>query len=97
MKSGGGNVFIRAVQRKGLGSEIDQNLIEKINTPFYFKPLTLDLAHGYEADVLVDVCKAVVRAHDAGKVNTTFHVLRYTTLGGVVTIKAGGFSFPLTL
>lgn len=70
MKSGGGNVFIRAIQRKGLGSEIDQKLIEKISNPFYFKPLNLDLAHGYEADVLADVCKAVVRAHEAGKLTS---------------------------
>src|SRR5664279_3502884 len=27
MKSGGGNVFLRAVQRKGLGSEIKDNLL----------------------------------------------------------------------
>ena len=42
-----------------------------------------------------------VSAHNppgpAPRVNTTFHVLRYTTLDGIVTIKAGGFSFPLTL
>ena len=58
MKSGGGNVFMRALQRKGLGSEIDAKLLEKINNPFYFKPMNLDLAHGYEADVLADVCSA---------------------------------------
>jgi hypothetical protein len=67
MKSGGGNVFIRAVQRKGLGSEIDQKLIEKIENPIVFKPLTQDLAHGYDADVLVDVCKAVIRAEEVRK------------------------------
>ena len=64
MKSGGGNVFMRAVKRKGLGSGIDQKLIEKIETPIVFKPLTQDLAHGYDADVLVDVCKAVIRASE---------------------------------
>jgi len=67
MKSGGGNVFIRALQRKGLGSEIDAKLLEKINNPFYFKPVNLDLAHGYEADVLADVCKAIIRADEVGK------------------------------
>lgn len=67
MKSAGGNVFLRAMHSKGLGSEIDQKLFDRINNPFYFKPLTLDHAHGYEADILVDVCKAVVRAFDAKK------------------------------
>src|SRR5216683_243150 len=67
MKSGGGNVFLRAVQRKGLGSEISNSLVEKIENPIVFKPLTQDLAHGYDADVLVDVCKAIIRAEDSGK------------------------------
>lgn len=67
MKSGGGNVFMRAVQRKGLGSEVNRKLLEKIENPIVFKPLTQDLAHGYDADVLVDVCKAIVRADEAKK------------------------------
>ena len=67
MKSGGGNVFLRAMQRKGLGSELDKTLIESIENPINFKPLTQDLAHGYEADVLVNVCKAIVRADEATK------------------------------
>ncbi|GAA0577544.1 hypothetical protein GCM10009416_15120 [Craurococcus roseus] len=67
MKSGGGNVFMRAMQRKGLGSALGTALHEKIANPINFKPLTQDLAHGYEAEVLVDVCKAIIRADDAGK------------------------------
>jgi hypothetical protein len=71
MRSGGGNVFLRAVKRKGLGSEIDIKLIEKIENPIVFKPLTQDLAHGYDADVLVDVCKAVIRAQDGQKLTSS--------------------------
>lgn len=71
MRSGGGNVFMRAMQRKGLGSEVDQKLLERINNPFYFKPLTLDLAHGYEAEVLAEVCKAVIRADEAGRLTSS--------------------------
>ncbi len=70
MKSGGGNVFLRALQRKGLGSEIDEKLLEKVENPLNFKPLTQDLAHGYEADVLVDICKAIIRADDALKLTS---------------------------
>lgn len=62
MKSEGGNVFMRAMRRKGLGSQLGPILAEKIQNPINFKPLTQDLGHGYEAEVLVDVCKAVVRA-----------------------------------
>lgn len=75
MRSGGGNVFMRAMQRKGLGSEIDRKLLEKINNPFYFKPLTQDLAHGYEAEVLADVCKAIVRAGEAEKLTSSQQAL----------------------
>jgi len=70
MKSGGGNVFLRAVQRKGLGSEIDQMLFEKIANPIDFKPLTQDLGHGYDADVLVEICRAIIRADEANKLTT---------------------------
>jgi hypothetical protein len=44
---------MRAVQRKGLGSEVEAELLKKIENPVVFKPLTQDLAHGYDADVLV--------------------------------------------
>jgi hypothetical protein len=67
MKSGGGNVFMRAMQRKGLGSELPLKLREKIDNPINFKPLTQDLGHGYEAEVLVEVCKSVIRADEQGK------------------------------
>jgi hypothetical protein len=71
MKSGGGNVFLRAVQRKGLGSEIKQNLLKKIETPIVFKPLTQDLAHGYDAEVLVEICRAIIRAAEGGALHST--------------------------
>jgi hypothetical protein len=71
MKSGGGNVFLKAVQRKGLGSEIKQSLLEKIENPTVFKPLTQDLAHGYEAGVLVEICEAIVRAEHNGALHPT--------------------------
>ena len=75
MKSGGGNVFLRAMRRKGLGSELGQELAEKIENPINFKPLTMDLGHGYEASVLVDICKTVMRAAEAGKLTASQHHL----------------------
>ncbi|MCO5080706.1 MAG: P63C domain-containing protein [Rhizobiaceae bacterium] len=71
MKSGGGNVFLRAMRRKGLGSELDQKLVQDLENPINFKPLTQDLGHGYEADVLVNVCKAIIRARDNGKLTAS--------------------------
>jgi hypothetical protein len=75
MKSGGGNVFLRAVQRKGLGSEIDGKLLDKIENPIVFKPLTQDLGHGYDAEVLVEICRAIVRALESRKLHPTQHGL----------------------
>ena len=75
MKSAGGNVFLRSVQRKGLGSEIDQKLLAKIENPIVFKPLTQDLGHGYDADVLVEICRAIVRALESGMLHSTQHGL----------------------
>jgi hypothetical protein len=71
MKSEGGNVFLRAMQRKGLGSELGRELLEKIENPINFKPMTLDIGHGYEASVLVDICKTIVRASEAGKLTSS--------------------------
>lgn len=70
MKSGGGNVFMRAMQRKGLGSALDEKLAHEIQNPINFKPLTQDLAHGYEAEVLVSVCKAIIRADDEDRLTS---------------------------
>lgn len=67
LKSEGGNAFMKTLSRKGLGSEIDEKLWENIDNPIIFKSLGSDPAHGYEAEVLVDVCKAVLRANSAGK------------------------------
>jgi hypothetical protein len=67
MKSGGGNVFMRAMSRKGLGSEIGDDLRSKLDNPLIFKPLTSDLGHGYDATILIDICQAIIDASKSGK------------------------------
>ncbi len=42
MKSEGGNVFMRAMGRKGLGSVMGEDLREKLDNPIIFKTLTSD-------------------------------------------------------
>ena len=54
MKSAGGNVFLRAMNSKGLGSVIPAEVWEKLHNPIIFKTLTLDLGHGYDATILID-------------------------------------------
>jgi hypothetical protein len=62
MKSEGGNVFMRAMSRKGLGSEIGEDLRQKLDNPIVFKALTSDLGHGYDCTILIDICDAIIDA-----------------------------------
>lgn len=66
LKSEGGNAFLKTMQGKGLGSMLPDTLKARIDSPINFKPLVGDTGHGYEADLLGDVAKAVIAASDAG-------------------------------
>ena len=67
LKSEGGNALLKTLSGKKLGSEITPELHKNLENPIVFNLAGADPGHGFEAEVLVDVCKAVVRAHDAGK------------------------------
>jgi len=71
MKSEGGNVFLRTLSRKGLGSVITQKLREKIDSPIIFKTLNGDPAHGYEGSVLIDICDAIWQANKDGRLHSS--------------------------
>lgn len=80
LKSTGGNAFLRSLTRPGVRSEIDQELWERIENPIYFKLVDPDseselgpTADGYEADTLIDVCKAIVSAY----LNNKLHAKQY--------------------
>lgn len=79
---------MRSMTRKGIGSELGQKLVERIGNPVNFKPLTQDLAHGYEADVLVDVCKAIIKADEGGKLTQSQHGLAIQAGNSVRTVIA---------
>ena len=64
LKSEGGNAFMKTLGGKKLGSEVADDMLKKIENPILFNAVGLDLAHGYEAEILVEVCKAVIRARD---------------------------------
>lgn len=66
LKSEGGNAFMKTLSGKTLGSEISPELREKVENPIVFNTGGPDPAHGFEAEVLVDVCKAIVRSFEAG-------------------------------
>lgn len=67
LKSEGGNAFLKTLSGKKVGSEIPDDLREKLENPVVFEIVGADPGHGYEGEVLVDVCKAVIRAKHAGK------------------------------
>lgn len=75
LKSEGGNAFMKTMQGKGLGSGLPDDLKKKINSPLNFKPLTQDLAHGYDAEVLAEVAKAIAKADSDGLLNKQQHRL----------------------
>jgi hypothetical protein len=76
LKSTGGNAFLRSMTRPGVRSKIPDLTWEKIENPIFFRILESDsktdtgvTADGYEADTLVDCCKAIVAAHQSGKLH----------------------------
>jgi hypothetical protein len=68
----GGKDFERLVERKWLSKHIGAETLEKIHQPIEFKwiyPGAKNLAlsiNGYQADVLIDVCNAILAAKEAG-------------------------------
>lgn len=64
LKSAGGNAFMRTMSRKGVRSALPATLIARIDNAISFKPLTGDLADGYEAEVLIEVCDALMQARN---------------------------------
>lgn len=76
LKSAGGNAFIRSMTRPGVRSEIPDSTWQKIENPIFFKFIDNDsksggggTGDGYEADTLIDCCKAIVQAHQNGKLH----------------------------
>lgn len=81
LQSSGGNAFLRSMTRPGVRSEILEEAWEKIENPIFFRIVDPDsgndisTADGYEADTLIDCCKAIVSAHHNGKLHGRQHFL----------------------
>jgi hypothetical protein len=67
LKSQGGNVFLRTINSKGLGSLIPEKLRDKLNNPIIFKTPSGAIAHGFEGTDLVEVCDAIWEAKKQGR------------------------------
>ena len=66
LKSQGGNAFMRTMSRKGLAATISSSLAGRIANPLSFYTPRGELADGYEAEVLIEVCDALIEARNAG-------------------------------
>lgn len=65
-KSKGGNVFVRTMNTKSVGSILSPELKEKIENPIFFKSAYGEMTHGYEATILVEIVNAIVEAQNSG-------------------------------
>lgn len=71
LQSEGGNAFVRSMSRKGIRSALSENLVQKIENPIFFKPLSGDSADGYEAETLIEVCDALIEARNLGVLHSS--------------------------
>lgn len=69
---GGGDRLAHFVSGKAISSFLDEETIEVTKAPFLFElpEERKQTAYGYEATVLVDICDAVLRAREAGALQT---------------------------
>lgn len=71
LQSEGGNAFLRTMSRKGVRSVLSDDLEKKIENPIFFRPLGGDLADGYEAETLIEVCDALIEARNQKKLHSS--------------------------
>lgn len=64
LKSEGGNAFLRTMTRQGIQTVLSDELHNQINNPIAFKALNGGSADGYEAEVLIEVCDALIEARN---------------------------------
>ncbi len=68
--SQGGNVFMRSMKSKSIGSELTDILKEKLYNPLKIKSKRGDLANCIEAEFLVDICSVIIDANKKGKLSS---------------------------
>lgn len=69
LKSEGGNAFLRTMTRKGIRSGLPEKLVQMIENPIHFRGLTTDLVDGYNVEVLIEVCDALIVARNEGRLH----------------------------
>ncbi len=64
-----GDRLSKFIATKSLKDFVSESLAKSIYNPIIFKTPTGNLAHGYEATVLADLCEAVLEAKENGSLN----------------------------
>jgi hypothetical protein len=66
-----GNAFVRFANSKAIAKHGGAQIMEKISNPLVFTWGTggAQQIHGYDVTLLIDVCKAITKASDAGDLN----------------------------
>lgn len=67
LKSEGGNAFLRTMTRPGVQAVLSESLKKKIDNPIAFTAINGASADGYEAEVLIEVCDALIEARNQNK------------------------------
>lgn len=75
LKSEGGSAFMKTLSRQGIRSSFPPDLLIRLEKPLVFRPLTGDLADGYAAEDLIDVCDALIAAFHNGDLHPSQYFL----------------------
>lgn len=69
-KEGSGKQFLRSVKGARIAPYVGDELIAKLENPLVFQgagAVPNALTYGYDVTILIDVCKAIIRAEAEGK------------------------------
>lgn len=90
----GGSAFTRFSNGKNIAEYLGPELLDKISTPIVFigspDGPNKTKHHGYDVSILIDVCKAISRAHDDGKLSKNqLHLAKQANVLLSASAKAG--------
>lgn len=71
LRSEGGNAFVKTISGKSISKFVSEDLADRIDSPFYFLAINGEVAHGYDAELLIDVCKAIKNASESGSLSSS--------------------------
>ncbi|QCX50024.1 P63C domain-containing protein [Ralstonia pseudosolanacearum] len=96
LKDTSGQAFTRFVGGKSISATLGAELLEKLDNPLIFNGASVVansppmMVHGYDVTILIDICKAVVKAESEGLLKTNqLHVAKQAHIILNASAKAG--------